>query len=58
MKNKIKHHPLVRCPGEVVGTWKGYDIVLKSNNVVEDAWKFDLDAEELTKWLSEKLTKQ
>ena len=33
--------PLVRCPSEVIGRWKGCDIILKSNNVTQDALDFE-----------------
>jgi hypothetical protein len=44
--------PMVRCPEEVIGTWNGYDIILKSNNGTEDARKFDKDVEEIKEFLS------
>lgn len=57
MNNKKKNRPLVRTPEDLVGVWKHYDVILKSNVQLEDAWKFDEDVQEMKCLLSE-LTKQ
>jgi hypothetical protein len=50
MKNKKESRPLVRCPEEVVGQWKGYDVILKSHEPVADATVFSQDFDKFSGW--------
>lgn len=44
---------LVHRPSQIVGKWRGYDILIKSYNPVEDVKVFDRAVESLKIYLAE-----